>query len=98
MLATTSRLLRDIVDIVMERAPRGLDAMAVSRALQALPGCAGVHDLHIWALMPGKTVLTVHVQAAGGTQPAVLLGRVQDYCSHSLGIAHATIQVEASGA
>jgi len=94
VLATTTRLLRDVVDIVMARAPRGLETQAVAQGLAALPGCAGVHDLHIWALLPGKTVLTVHVLAAPGVSPAELLDRVQKHCAMELRIQHATVQVE----
>ena len=95
VLATTARLLRDIVDIIMERTPRGLDADAVAHSLTQLPGVAGVHDLHIWAIMPGKPVLTVHVRHAPGAQaPPLLLQTVQEHCLRVYGIHHVTVQVE----
>jgi len=94
VLATTSRLLRDVVDVIMERVPRGVSSADISAQLAALPGVAGVHDLHVWLLMPGKTVLTVHVTAAAPHTPSDVLSRVQRSVAQ-LGIQHATVQVEA---
>jgi len=93
VLATTGRLLRDIVDVIMERVPRGLSAPDIAAQLASLPGVAGVHDLHVWLLMPGKTVLTVHITCAEAHALADVLGRVQRSVT-LLGIQHATVQVE----
>jgi zinc transporter 2 len=95
VLATTARLLRDVIDIIMERTPRSVDAAAVAQALSELPGVAGVHDLHVWALMPGKHVLTVHLDCERGAQPARVLAAAQGLVWRQLRIAHCTIQLEA---
>jgi zinc transporter 2 len=94
VLATTARLLRDVVDIIMERTPRAIDAAAVSHALARLPGVAGVHDLHIWALMPGKPLLSVHLRATRGAAHAEVLAAATAHVQRQLRIAHCTIQVE----
>ena len=93
VLATTARLLRDIVDVVMERSPRTIDPSDVAALLGRLPGVVGVHDLHIWALMPGKTILTVHITASAERGAAEVLAQVQRAIA-ALRIQHATIQVE----
>jgi zinc transporter 2 len=94
VLATTARLLRDVVDIIMERTPRAINAAAVADALARLPGVAGVHDLHIWALMPGKPLLTVHLSTVRGAAHADVLAAAQAHVHRELRIAHCTIQVE----
>ena len=93
VLATTARLLRDIVDVVMERSPRTIDPSDVAALLGRLPGVVGVHDLHIWALMPGKTILTVHITASAERGATEVLAQVQRAIA-ALRIQHATIQVE----
>lgn len=94
VLVASSRLLRDVVDVIMERTPRGVDAAGLAADLAALPGVAGVHDLHVWALMPGKLLLTVHLEAAPGARARDVLRAAQRVAHRRLGVAHATIQVE----
>jgi zinc transporter 2 len=97
VLATTGKLLRDIVDIVMERCPRDVDAAQLASGLASLPGVASVHDLHIWALVPGKTVLTVHVEHGPEVTARQVLVQAQRLMNRN-GILHSTIQVEPAAA
>lgn len=90
-------MLRDVVDIVMERAPRGVDLEAVGKDLQMLPGVASVHDLHCWNLMPGKPLLAVHVVRAPEADSDAVRRAVTRHCGERLGISHVTIQVEEAG-
>lgn len=92
VLFTTARLVREIVDIILERTPRHLDAKHISRQLAAVPGVVGVHDLHIWSLMPGKTCLTVHCRTLM-TDTDRVLGSVQTLLA-KLDIHHTTVQIE----
>ena len=52
-----------------------------------------MHDLHIWALVPGKTVLTVHVEHGPDVTARQVLVQAQRLMSRH-GIQHSTIQVE----
>src|SRR5699024_9030608 len=44
------RLLREVVHVLMEAVPHGLDATEVGAMLAAAEGVQAVHDLHIWTL------------------------------------------------
>jgi cobalt-zinc-cadmium efflux system protein len=57
-----------------------------------------VHDLHVWALMPGKLLLTVHLDAQRGARSRDVLLSAQRVANKRLGAAHATIQVEGADA
>jgi len=94
VLVTSAGLLRDIADVIMERSPRHLDPAAVVEGLRRLPGVAGVHDLHLWQLMPGKPLMTVHIDAAPGVESHAVLAAAQGFVTKEHGIEHATIQVE----
>lgn len=61
VLFSTGALVRDIVDVVMERTPRHIDLSDVEAGLLRVPGVVAVHDLHVWSLMPGKVLLSAHV-------------------------------------
>lgn len=88
------RLLRDTVHVLMEGAPQGVDVHAIERTIEATEGVAGVHDLHVWSIVPGETLVSAHVvlrPGAHGTDVARLVGVLLE---HAHGIHHATIQPE----
>jgi|JI81AbrownRNA_FD_contig_21_4866952_length_252_multi_3_in_0_out_0_2 Co/Zn/Cd efflux system component len=60
--------------------------------LQKVEGVVDVHDLHIWDLRPGKTILIAHVFSRKGEETAVLK-KLTDVCRKKR-IYHSTFQVE----
>ena len=46
-------LLREAVGILLEGTPAGIDSEKVRTAVTAVPGVAGVRDLHLWAITTG---------------------------------------------
>ncbi len=96
VLLTTRAILRDIFDILMERAPKGLAPAAVEAALAAAPGVAAVHDLHLWVLKPSVIFATAHVTPVAGCAPGAVLGAAKAALA-GLGITHVTVQVESEG-
>lgn len=93
VVVSTYACARDIVDVMMERSPRDIDVAEVSGALAELPGVAGVHDLHVWAVSHGEPILTVHIVPAEGIHASQVLYTVQEWCERA-GITHVTVQVE----
>ena len=59
-------------------------------------GVTEAHDLHVWALKPGVTLLAVHLNLAPGADGACVLQQSTGYC-RSLGIDHSTIQLIKDG-
>lgn len=97
VLVATWGLLKDSVALSLQGVPRELDAAAVGRWLAALPGVAGVHDLHIWAMSTTENALTAHLVYPGGFPgDACLRGICEELRAHQA-IAHVTLQVETGG-
>jgi zinc transporter 2 len=96
VLWTTVYILRDVSDVLMERAPRGVEVGEIAQALLTIQGVSDVHDLHIWSLTLGIPLLCAHVVLTPGADPAQVLHRVTDYCRAS-GIDHTTIQLVMEG-
>jgi len=93
VLLTTWGMLGDIVDVLMEKTPTGIDIEGVTMSLWSVPGVTGVHCLHVWALTSGKYLASVHVEAEEGLHEQVLK-EVQKKLSLGLGPSiHSTIQV-----
>lgn len=87
-------MIRSIVEVLMESTPREIDAQAVERGLLGLPGVVEVHDLHIWAITVGKTLLACHIRVQPQVNTNEALQAVADYCERVFKISHVTIQVE----
>lgn len=90
------RLIRDTARVLMEGSPSGLATAAVEATLRATEGVEGFHDLHVWTISDGFDVLTAHVVVAPGADPIAVVQRVCDRLRDEHGLAHATIQPEAS--
>ncbi len=94
VVVSALKLLRDVVDVLMEAAPRHLNVEEIRSALCALEGVRGVHDLHVWSVSSSDVALSCHlvVPEDGGCTP--LLQRVYRLLGSEYGITHATVQVE----
>ena len=79
----------------MNAVPHGISIADVRGYLENLPGVAGVHDLHIWAMSTTETALTVHLVCNGDQTGDGLLMDAAHELENRFGIHHATIQIEA---
>jgi cobalt-zinc-cadmium efflux system protein len=87
-------LLWESLHMSMNAVPRGISLVDVRGYLETLPGVAGVHDLHIWAMSTTETALTVHLVCNGGRRGDSFLADAAHELEHRFGIRHATIQIE----
>lgn len=86
---------REVLAVLGQHAPAGMDPAAVESALCAVPGVDTVHDLHLWTLTSGMHVATAHLVASGDTD--AVLTAAATTLRQQFGVEHATLQVE-SGA
>jgi cobalt-zinc-cadmium efflux system protein len=90
-------LLRQAIDILMERTPAHLNSDEVRRAMLAAPGIRDVHDLHIWTITSGMDSLSAHVSLRAGHEPHQALEDLRLVLHEQFGIDHITIQIELAG-
>jgi cobalt-zinc-cadmium efflux system protein len=87
-------LLWESLHMSMGAVPEGVSVADVRGYLENLPGVAGVHDLHIWAMSTTETALTVHLVCQGARAGDAFLMDATHELEHRFGIRHATIQIE----
>src|SRR5690606_23584409 len=87
-------LLRDSFDAAMDAVPAGIDAAEVRAFVEALPGVASVHHLHIWSLGAGGVAMTVHLVRPGAGDDDAFIHEAAEALEARFGINHATLQVE----
>lgn len=90
------RLLREAVDVLMEATPGGLDVSAVRKAITAVDGVTGVHDLHIWTVTSGLVALSGHVEVDGRRDWTEVLIDLNVALHERFAIGHVTLQPETS--
>ena len=90
----TVDLLRDSLTMALAGVPRGIDPEEVEAHLNALPGVARIHDLHIWPMSTTEYALTAHLVVPGGFPGDAFLGACAHGVAHRFGITHSTFQVE----
>ncbi len=86
-------LLRESLDLALDAVPPHIVPEDVRRYLEALPGVARVHDLHIWPLSTTHVAHTAHLVMPEPHDPS-FLQRVARDLHDKFEIEHATIQVE----
>lgn len=83
---------REVLAVLGQHAPAGMDPAAVDAALCAVPGVDTVHDLHLWTLTSGMHVATAHLVTSGDTD--AVLTAAATTLRQEFGVEHATLQVE----
>jgi cobalt-zinc-cadmium efflux system protein len=94
VLASAWSVLRDSTAILLESAPRGLDAEALGRRLAGAPGVVEVHDLHVWTITSGFTALSAHVLVRPGDDCHARRRELETLLGDEFGIGHTTLQVD----
>lgn len=87
-------LAKEVLAVLGQHAPQGVEPTEITDALSALPGVGDVHDLHVWQLTSGMNVATVHLVTSDVAATHDVLDRARSELRDRFGIAHATLQVE----
>jgi cobalt-zinc-cadmium efflux system protein len=94
ILASSWGVLRDAVTVLLEQAPRGMDAADVGRRMATVPGVVEVHDLHIWTITSGFPALSAHVLVAREDDCHARRRDLETMFGRDFGIEHTTLQVD----
>jgi cobalt-zinc-cadmium efflux system protein len=97
ILASTVRLLRDALHVLMEGVPAGVRLEEVGQALSQIEGVRAVHDLHVWNISSGQVALSAHVDLEDLANWPVLLESARRMLQIRFHIVHVTLQPELAG-
>jgi cation diffusion facilitator family transporter len=94
-------LLREVVDVLLEATPHGVDLEEVRDHIRRVRGVVDVHDLHAWTITSGVPVLSAHVIVDQACINEGRSGEVLDRLGECLGghfdVSHCTFQLEPVG-
>lgn len=95
ILLSSWRLIREPVEVLLERAPAGLDVEAVGRAIASVRGVREVHDLHIWSITSGFPALAAHVMVSPACDANETRREIERMLERDYALSHTTLQVVA---
>lgn len=85
---------REVLAVLGQHAPDGVDPDEVARRLATIAGVRDVHDLHLWTLTSGMHVATAHLLARADASTPAVLASAGALLRTEFGVEHATLQVE----
>ena len=94
VVASTGGVLRETVGVLLEGAPKGMDAREVGAAIAGTEGVVGVHDLHLWTITSGFPALSAHVLVAAGADCHAIRRELEVLLRDRFELTHTTLQVE----
>lgn len=97
ILASSYKLLKDSVGILLESSPPGIDAAEVGRSMADMEGVAEVHDLHVWTITSGFPALAAHVLVGVEEDCHARRRELEALLAEEHGIEHTTLQVDHVG-
>ena len=96
ILISSFGLLRETLLVLMEGVPLHLDLNEVGQRMAQINNVVAIHDLHIWTLSSGMTVLSAHVEIEELHHWKATLHKLQKLLSETFHITHITLQPEIS--
>jgi cobalt-zinc-cadmium efflux system protein len=94
ILASSWRLIKEPIDVLMEAAPTGVDVDEVGAAICREDGVRSVHDLHVWTVTAGFAAIAAHVVVSQGLDRDLIRRRLELTLREDYGIEHTTLQME----
>ncbi|KAM5144895.1 calcium/manganese antiporter SLC30A10 isoform 3-T3 [Callospermophilus lateralis] len=93
ILSSAFPLIKETAVILLQMVPKGVNMEELMSKLSTVPGISSLHEVHIWELISGKIIATLHIkyQKDRGYQDAST--KIREIF-HKAGIHNVTIQFE----
>ncbi len=90
-------IIRETIRILMESTPEGIDLHSLAHDVEAVPGVANIHDLHVWSLSSDVKALAAHIAIEDQTETSqsdvrAILTQVRTVLRDRYDIDHSTLE------
>ncbi|EFA79532.1 putative zinc transporter [Heterostelium album PN500] len=92
-LASAIPLVKRASLILLQQVPSGIDMDRIRSKIRRVEGVLSLHDLHVWQLVDGMVVASVHVGVEEGLDFSLVVGAIKKIFHHQ-GIHSTSIQPE----
>lgn len=87
-------VLREVLRVLMEGAPKGVDIAQMKQAMTGVEGVTGVHHVHVWSLSSSRHALSAEIQLDEIGQWESVCPQLQALLRQRFGVDHSTLQPE----
>lgn len=94
ILINAVRNLSAVLELFLEKTPRGIDIAKIREHLLGIDGVLDVHHIHVWSMDGQSNYATMHIVTDG--EPHTIKKAVREELSEH-GIRHATLELEEDG-
>lgn len=94
VLVSAYVLLRQVVDVLMQAVPAGVDLAGLRGAIESVDGVGEVHDLHVWSVTSSEAVMSAHIAIAPGSDRREIVSVIEGDIGGRFGLDHVTIQTD----
>ncbi|XP_076797694.1 calcium/manganese antiporter SLC30A10 isoform X2 [Arvicanthis niloticus] len=93
ILSSAFPLIKETAVILLQMVPKGVNMEELMSQLSTVPGISSVHEVHIWELISGKIIATLHIKHQKGSEYQDASRKIREIF-HRAGIHNVTIQFE----
>ncbi|XP_042537221.1 zinc transporter 10 isoform X2 [Dipodomys spectabilis] len=93
ILSSAFPLIKETAAILLQMVPKGVDMEELMSKLSSVPGISSMHEVHIWELVSGKIIATLHIKYQQDTGYQDASTKIREIF-HNAGIHNLTIQFE----
>jgi cobalt-zinc-cadmium efflux system protein len=93
------KMLREVLNILLEGTPRGIDLRKVVQTIKSVGGIVDVHDVHVWSMTSYMHYLSAHLIVRRNELGRIdeILNEVKKALAERYHISHSTLQIETEG-
>ncbi|XP_035871961.1 zinc transporter 10 isoform X2 [Phyllostomus discolor] len=93
ILSSAFPLIKETAVILLQMVPKGVNMEELMRKLSAVPGIRSIHEVHVWELVSGKVIATLHIKCQKDGVYQDVSTKIREIF-HYAGIHSVTIQLE----
>ncbi|XP_074078799.1 calcium/manganese antiporter SLC30A10 isoform X2 [Macrotis lagotis] len=93
ILSSAFPLIKETASILLQMVPKGINLEELVGKLSNVPGVSSIHEVHIWELVSGKNIATLHIKCQKSKDYQDANFKMREIF-HSVGIHNVTIQPE----
>lgn len=95
----TGKMLREVLNILLEGTPRGIILGKVVQTIKSIEGIVDIHDVHVWSMTSYMHYLSAHLVVRRKELGRIdeILNEVKKALAERYRINHSTLQIEAEG-
>ncbi|XP_051854229.1 zinc transporter 10 [Antechinus flavipes] len=93
ILSSAFPLIKETASILLQMVPKGINLEELVGKLSNVPGVSSIHEMHIWELVSGRNIATLHIKCQKSKDYQDANFKMREIF-HSAGIHNVTIQPE----